>query len=43
LHAVASLAHFLIQKEEGQTISRITPTIERTLSQKSLLDELNAA
>jgi len=40
---VASLAHFLIQQEAGQTISRTTPTIAQTQCQKSLLYELNEA
>ena len=43
LQAVAKLAHFLIQVEEGQTISHSTPTIGHSPSLKSLVDELNEA
>jgi len=43
MEKVASLAHFLIQKEAGRTISRTTPTIAQTQGLKSLLCELNEA
>tara|TARA_R110000823_G_scaffold26899_1_gene78412 strand:- start:69 stop:329 length:261 start_codon:yes stop_codon:yes gene_type:complete len=43
LEKVSQLAHFLLKVEQDQTTSHSNPSIVWTLSQKSLVDELNEA